>query len=524
MAADLPTPIATERAPARAVAAHGQTHKSSYGEILKWSTLIGGSTVLTLAVGIVRTKAMAVLLGPAGFGLMGVFTSIADLARTAAEMGINSSGVRQIAEAVGSGDHDRIARTVVVLRRVAIVLGLIGALMLVLFARSISSLTFGTDEHADAVALLSVAVFLRLVTDGQGALMQGMRRIGDMAKTGVLGALLGTMLSIPIVYALGRDGVVPALVAVAAASCLVSWFYIRRIPVPAQLPILNSAEFRKEVSSLLGLGLAFMASGFLMMGAAYAVRLMLIRHEGLEAAGLYQAAWTIGGMYVGFVLQAMGADFYPRLVAASKDNAQCNRLVNEQAQVSLLLGGCGVLATLTFAPWIVTLLYSSDFEAGTDVLRWVTLGMAMRVITWPVGYILVAKGERTLFVAADLAWAIVNIGLTWLCVQPIRPGWCRHRLPRLLCGPSAGRLLDRAAPRRLPLVDHQPAHGSALRLGHRRRVRGLSLLSPPAAMALGAVATVASALYSVHVLRMLVAPEHVPKRLSWILRTKKDGL
>ena len=90
--------------------------------------------------------------------------------------------------------------------------------------------------------------------------------------------------------------------------------------------------------------------------------------------------------------------------------------MNEQAQVSLLLAGCGVLATLTFAPWIVTLLYSNDFEAGTDVLRWVTLGMAMRVITWPVGYILVAKGEKALFVAADLAWAIVNVGLTWLCV------------------------------------------------------------------------------------------------------------
>jgi len=524
MAADLPTPIATERAPARAVPAHGQTHKSSYGEILKSSTLIGGSTVLNLAVGIVRTKAMAVLLGPAGFGLMGVFTSVADLARSAAEMGINSSGVRQIAEAVGSGDHDRIARTVVVLRRVAIVLGLIGALTLILFARPISSLTFGTGEYADAVALLSVAVFLRLVTDGQGALMQGMRRIGDMAKIGVLGALLGTMVSIPIVYALGRDGVVPALVAVAAASCLVSWFYIRRIPVPAQLPVLTSAELRKEVSSLLGLGLAFMASGFLMTGTAYAVRLVLIRHEGLDAAGLYQAAWTIGGMYVGFVLQAMGADFYPRLVAVSKDNAQCNRLVNEQAQVSLLLAGCGVLATLTFAPWIVTLLYSSDFEAGTDVLRWVTLGMAMRVITWPVGYILVAKGERTLFVAADLAWAIVNVGLTWLCVHLFGLAgagiaFLGSYVVHLLVVYSIAR---RLAGYRWSTTNLR--NGALFVSAIAAVFVGFRVLRPPAAMTLGAVATVASALYSVHVLRMLVAPENVPKGLSWILRTNKDRL
>jgi antigen flippase len=83
----------------------------TYGQILKSSTLIGISSVLTLAIGIVRTKAMAVLLGPAGFGLMGLYSSIADLAQSIAGMGMNNSGVRLIAEAVGLGDTERIART-----------------------------------------------------------------------------------------------------------------------------------------------------------------------------------------------------------------------------------------------------------------------------------------------------------------------------------------------------------------------------------------------------------------------------
>ena len=45
----------------------------------------------------------------------------------------------------------------------------------------------------------------------------------------------------------------------------------------------------------------------------------------------------------------MGADFYPRLTAVSKDNVACNRLVNEQARISLLLAGPGVIGTLTLA-------------------------------------------------------------------------------------------------------------------------------------------------------------------------------
>ena len=40
-----------------------------------------------------------------------------------------------------------------------------------------STLTFGSDEHAAAVALLSLTVFFGLVSGAQGALIQGMRRI-----------------------------------------------------------------------------------------------------------------------------------------------------------------------------------------------------------------------------------------------------------------------------------------------------------------------------------------------------------
>ena len=67
-----------------------------------------------------------------------------------------------------------------------------------------SSLTFGNEAHAGAVALLSLAVFFRLVAAGQGALIQGMRRIADLAKIGVSAPLFGTIIGIAFVYVLRR--------------------------------------------------------------------------------------------------------------------------------------------------------------------------------------------------------------------------------------------------------------------------------------------------------------------------------
>jgi len=101
----------------------------SYAEILKSTTLVGGSQVINIFIGIVRTKFMAVLLGPAGVGLMGMYQAVTGMVGTVTGLGIGSSGVRQIAEAAGSGDQFRIARTIFALRRTALVLGMAGLLL-----------------------------------------------------------------------------------------------------------------------------------------------------------------------------------------------------------------------------------------------------------------------------------------------------------------------------------------------------------------------------------------------------------
>jgi PST family polysaccharide transporter len=388
--------------------------KGSHGEILKSSALIGFSTLINIAIGIVRTKAMAVWLGPADFGLMGLYGSIADFAQTLAGMGVNASGVRQIAAAAGEGDTDRIARAVVVLRRTAVFLGLFGAALVVVFSRPISDLTFGSNQHATAVKALSAIVLFGCLSGAQTALVQGMRRVSDLVNMGILAATLGAIVSLAMVYAFREEGIVPALVCGAAMSLIVSWSYSRKVQI--RTPSLTPVEIGHEAADLLKLGFALMASGLMMTGAAYAIRVFIVRKLGLDEAGLYQSAWTLGGMYVGVILGAMGTDFYPRLAAVAKDDDECNRLVNEQIQIGVLLAVPGVIATLALAPLVITLLYSPKFADAVEPLRWLCLGMALRVVSWPMGYIIIAKSARHLLFWSEFAWTAVYVALAWACV------------------------------------------------------------------------------------------------------------
>ena len=245
--------------------------KHTYGQILKSSALIGGSSVLKIGIGMVRTKVMAVLLGPSGVGLIGLYGSLIDLAQNIAGMGVNSSGVRQIAEAVGSGDSEKIARTAIVLRRTAVMLGALGAALLVVFCSAISGWTFGTSEHSAAIAWLAIAVFFGAVAGGQSALIQGMRRIADLAKMGILGAIYGTIIGVALVYFLGERGIVPSLISISGMSVLMSWWFSRRVKF--KTPVLSAFQVRNEVAGLLKLGFAFMASSLFILGAGYIVRI-----------------------------------------------------------------------------------------------------------------------------------------------------------------------------------------------------------------------------------------------------------
>jgi enterobacterial common antigen flippase len=401
--------------PLTSVRAEAAPLKRTYGQILKSSAIVGGSTVLNVGIGIVRTKAMALLLGPGGFGLAGLYTSVITLTQSVAGMGVNSSGVRQIAEAAGSNDEQNIARTTAVLRRTSVLLGVLGAAALVMLSKRVAILTFGNSQRWGAVCLISLAVLFQLVSAGQGALIQGMRRIGDLAKMNVIGALSGLVISVPVVYVLREKGIALSLVLVAATTIVTSWWYSRKIRI--KLPTLTAAQTWHETRGLLKLGIAFMASGLMVPGVAYFVRVFLLHQVGMAATGMYQSAWTLGGLYVGFILQAMGADFFPRLSAVAYNDAECNRLVNEQALIGLLLAGPGIIATLTFAPAVIALFYSSKFGPAVSVLRWICLGAMLQVVSWPMGFIIIAKAKQNLFVLSESLWTVAAIGLNWLCIR-----------------------------------------------------------------------------------------------------------
>ena len=151
-----------------------------------------------------------------------------------------------------------------------------------------------------------------------------------------------------------------------------------------------------------------MLVGWLGQLSAYLVRLAIVRQEGLDAAGYYQAAFAISGSLPGFVFAAMGADFFPR-VAAAKNESMATKVVERQIQAGLLLSVPFIAAMIMFKAECVRLLYSPDLDQSAQLVSWMSWAVYIRIISWPMGFWLIARGAPAVVMAIESSASLLTV-------------------------------------------------------------------------------------------------------------------
>jgi PST family polysaccharide transporter len=392
--------------------------KGSYRRILRSSSIIGGASFINIAVGLLRTKVLAILLGPAGVGLTSLYTGFLLTAGTFASMGVGTVGTRQIAEAFSKDE----ARAILVARRAmfwgTLLLAGAGALVVWSLRTILAVYVLGNASHSNAIGWLSLGVALTVAGASQGALIQGMRRIGDLARLTVYGSILNTILGITLLWRWGNAGLIGYVLVGPLMTFVLGHVYVSKLP-KTRAGTVTIKEITREWTTLLRLGLAFVGAGLATSLIQLWIRIDVGRVLGTASLGQYQAAWTISMQYVSFVLAAMAADYYPRLTGVIRDHQAAGRLVNEQTEIAMLLSTPVFIAMMAMAPWVIHLLYSASFTPAIEVLRWQVLGDVLKVASWPLGFIILAAGDgKTFFWSETAAW-LVTAGLIGMLVPTI---------------------------------------------------------------------------------------------------------
>lgn len=365
--------------------------KSSYRQMMKATSIFGGVQVFQIIIQVIRSKFIAVLLGPTGMGIAGLLTATTGFITVLTNFGLGTSAVKDIAAAHETGNQTLISTITVVLQRLFWITGTLGTLITLILSPWLSNLTFGNYNYTTAFIWISITLLLTQLSSGQMVLLQGMRKIQYLAKANLYGSLVGLIITIPLYYQFGIDGIVPGIILASLISLFLSWFFVRKLKIE---PIkVSRVKTIAKGKNMLAMGFTISLSVLLSVGASYIVRIFISRTGSVSDVGLYSAGFSIVTIYVSMIFNAMGTDFYPRLSAVSHDNTLCHQTINQQAEIAILILAPILIGFLVFINSIIILLYSNKFVPINNMILWAALAMFFKVIIWLVGFLFLVKGN-----------------------------------------------------------------------------------------------------------------------------------
>ena len=383
-----------------------ENEKGAYGQVLKYTGIFGGVQGLNVIVSLVRNKLAAILLGPAGMGLVSLFNATVAFISQATGFGISMSAVRHISELTESGDEAQRAYYIKVVRAWSLLAALLGVLVCVAIGPFLSSNTFAWGNHTLHFILLAPAVGMIAVTAGETAILKGTRQLKPLVVVQTFTILATLILTVPAYYFFGQAGIVPVIVLMALVTLLFTVNYSWRL-YPVRLS--GSKGILGDGMEMIRLGVAFTLAGIVGAGSEMLIRSWLNLQGDLDAVGLYNAGYMITVTYASMVFSAMEADYFPRLSAVNGDVAATNETVNKQTEVTLLIIAPMLVGMIVLLPVLTPLLLSEKFMPIVAMTQVAALAMFFKAITLPAAYITLARGYSLLYLSLETAYFIVFV-------------------------------------------------------------------------------------------------------------------
>lgn len=368
------------------------------------------ATAAKLLAGLVILKLVAWMAGPEGVGRLGQFMSLMSVLAVLAGGGISAGVVKYVAE---YRDHpQRLSRLLSAALWYALCAScLIGCIGLLL-SRQIAGWLLGDVRYQGIIAVLAAVQLGIALVNYILAVINGFMDVKRLAFIQVLGSLLSIVVALVLARWLHLYGALLALV--------VGQLLVLAVGLPAwwRSPYFDRGMLRMRFDREMTLRLATfsvmtLTSALLPPLVNIAVRDHLAAQFGWEQVGYWQAVSKVSDAYLLFLTTAINVYYLPKL-ASTHARAP---LVSELRQAyRYIMPAVVVLAVGVYVcrDWVTALLFSADFSSANHLYAPQLIGDVVKIASFVLSYVMLAKAMTRLFVASELAFAVSYVVLVYL--------------------------------------------------------------------------------------------------------------
>lgn len=367
--------------------------------------MFGGQQAVSILCSIVRTKLVAMWIGPVGVGLFGIFNSAIATFGNFAQLNLRQTAVREMA----SAEPDAVASLGHAVRRISLWLGLAGGLLMLILSPWLAEASLGSRQGWPSFAWLAVTIALITVNNGEAAIFQGLKQFRRFTVCLTLGAIGGLVVSVPLFYYWRVDSIIPSIIAFHFVSWICLGLYRRKLPAPDRT--MGVKETFRLGRRFLQLGLYMTLSELAVNAINYIFLAYLAHTSDLDTIGIYNAGFTLINRYAGLIFAAISMEYFPRLAAVEGKPRRESSFVANQAIIALAILVPVATTFVACLQPVVELLYSHEFLPVIPMAAFAMTGTALRAVAWCMAYVIVARGDGRIFLITESLSAVVALVL-----------------------------------------------------------------------------------------------------------------
>lgn len=384
-------------------------NQKSYRQVFKATSLFSGVQIIQIIAAILRSKFAAIFIGPVGIGILGVLNSTLNLITGISKLGLDTSSIKDIAIANKSEDQKQVSNVIYTLKRLLWITGIVGTLITLMLSPFLSEIAFKNKEFTFSFIWISLAVLFKQLTIGDLAILQGLRKLNKLAKVNLVSSFVSVLIAVPLYYFFGLNGIVPTIILTALFAFIIARYFSVSIKVDNQ-----NQSFKDMLSTgkpMIKLGITLSIGSLITLFVAYIMQVYITNTGGLTEVGYYNAAIIIINSYVGLIFEAMSKDYFPRLSEIINNTQDLKQTVTQQAMVAVLLITPIIILFLTFAEYVIRILYSKEFLPILAFLTIAIIGTLFKAVSWSMGYVIIAKGDSKVFIKTAIGFNLLLLVL-----------------------------------------------------------------------------------------------------------------
>jgi len=383
-------------------------------KIFESTLIMGASSVVVLLVDIVRSKVLAVFLGPTGMGSLSVLNQFHTLAVSLIGLGLSAGLVKYVAVYNSEGNIQSVRSMLVTSFRAILGCAFVVCALTLILRVPMAKWLLDDPGQASFLAVYAVALPLAAYPLVAGSLLQGLQRITTLARISVGRSLLSLALIVPLVLAYRLEGAVYGVLVTTGVHLLLCYRVLRREAESYRVFQPQGGD-RGVVKTLLPYGATSLTIGAIYCVSLLLIKVIIVQRLGLEMNGIFQPVFALTMAYPTLVLSAMSTYAYPRLCELSGADRITAELNGNLRVVLLLIVPIMFVMLLAREP-IVVFLYSARFREAADYLPVQIISDFFKTLNWVFGLFLLPTGRLRAFLwlNATIDILVVLLSLIWI--------------------------------------------------------------------------------------------------------------